>query len=89
MSSEIIKTKVTVNSSLIDSIVYDRSTKVMEVFYKRGAYKDKPLVFSNVEAEQYEAILASSSVGRVIERLRRERHKGRSWYGWVTSWFAK
>ena len=44
--SEIIKTKVTVNSSLIESIVYDRSTKVMEVFYKKGTHKNKPFVFT-------------------------------------------
>ncbi len=85
--SEIIKTKVAVDSKILSFLVYDRSTKVLEVFYKHGKYKIKPLIIKDVEQEQYDSILASDSIGRAVERLRQAQKEQHSFFGWLKSRF--
>jgi hypothetical protein len=85
--SEIIKTKVTVESKIIASLIYDRSTNVLEVYYKHGKYKTKPLIISGIQQEQYDMILSSVSIGRAVEKLRRSKIANESWFGWITSKF--
>lgn len=62
--------KVTVRSSIIESLEYDCYRQSLKVSFKKGKTRSKTHEYGGISSGQFLAILESPSVGKAILRLK-------------------
>ncbi len=80
-SREIIEEKIYIkSSSLIEYVVYNRTTLLLQVKYKRGKHKNKVRFYEGITADEYNQIMQSKTKGRALVKVLKHKREENKWY---------
>lgn len=71
------------SSSLVEYLIFDAKSKLLEVKYKRGKYKGKSRKYKNFSKEEFEYITDAESIGKrllsVLKKREMDRERDSIW----------
>lgn len=75
MSKQETPERIIVDSKLIEYMIYDRNTEVLEVMYKSGGYKGQLKKYTEFGAGALDYIVNHESPGKALQGVLRKRDK--------------
>jgi len=80
-AKEIIEEKINIKgSSLIEFIIYNRKTFLLQVKYKRGKYKNQIKLYEGIVADEYNQVMESHSKGRTLMKVPKKKKEENAWH---------
>ncbi len=87
---EVLQEKVTITrSSLIDFVVYNYQTRVMQVKFKRGKHRDMVKEYTDVTFEDFNEIITAESPGRALLKVLKRNKNSHSFLQKLKNFFTK
>lgn len=89
MREILVEKIITPKSTLVDFLIYDKQTTLLQVAYKRGKHAGKIREYKNFPADSYDMILTSNSKGRALLReLKRYKQEEKSFFSFFKNLFS-
>ena len=66
MTKQVLQEKIFVESKLIEFLIYNYQTNLLEVKYKQGKHKGELRKYSNFDSSALDTILQSDSPGKTL-----------------------
>lgn len=80
-SREIIEEKININSSsLIEHLIYNRQTLLLQVKYKRGKRKNQTRQYEGITIDEYNQVMQSNTKGRTLLKILKKKKEENAWY---------